>query len=43
MTILEWLSGLAWPIVLIGLLVLCLLTFEIANSLTRHFDPNDRT
>lgn len=43
MTVLEWLSGLAWPIVLIVLLVLCLLTFEIANALTKHFDPNDRT
>jgi hypothetical protein len=43
MTILEWLSGLAWPIVLIGLLVLCLLTFEISSFLTKGFDPNDRT
>lgn len=43
MTILEWLSGLPWPIVLIAFLILSLLLFEIASSLTNHFDPNDRT
>lgn len=43
MIVLEWMSGLPWPLVLLVLLMLSLITFEIASSRTKHFDTKDRS
>ncbi|CAB5040352.1 MAG: hypothetical protein F2911_11585 [Actinobacteria bacterium] len=43
MTILEWLSGVAWPLVFLTFLVLCILTVEVFSAVSRRFDPKDRT
>jgi hypothetical protein len=43
MMVLEWLAGLPWFVVLLVILAVCLLTFEIASSATKHHDPADRT
>ena len=43
MQLLEWVSGLAWPLVFLTFLVLCLLTVELFSIVSRRFDPKDRT